>query len=611
MKLSAALLFPLLASATHYGDPNVRPGCASDEEKVQITGLAGDICSPACDATTQACPTDVPEGVTAKPTCALKSSTGTDQRCALVCSATIDEASLRAGDAQCGEKASCKAIQGTGICTYDDVPVPPSSEHWAPINSPTFQEQSVVINVAFSADGTTGFAGAGQNNIGATIIKSTDSGKTWNVVWPSNTSKPGLDLWLASATKNKLEAVTSGVLNQAWTVTGGKFEPSVNLFASPSQDAQVLGGSGDFVLVGAFEKANGIATSKTGLEWTKFDMGINKTVFPARYGAFPSASVHYVTAGAFPSSNSNNEHPVNHRLSVLRDSMSYRLNTGKLDFSDPVSCDVDPTNCYSAKIMKTTDGGKTWASVYEDTTNNIYPNGIHCSSEEHCVAVVEGETCRILVTRDGGKTWNETMHDTDTASSLMASHMIDENEGWVAGGHLAPLDFEGRFWHTLDGGATWTKEAIKGLYIISFDLVSGTAGYSVGLTASSGVQLIGYKGKNSTKRVMTTFNKQLLAESQDNTTHYEDPKSGCQADELAVQITGVDGDFCSPKCTTTACPTDVPTGVTATPQCALSSASSTDKYCALICQPGANDDQCGTNASCKSIQGVGICTYDD
>ena len=108
-----------------------------------------------------------------------------------------------------------------------------------------------------------------------------------------------------------------------------------------------------------------------------------------------------------------------------------------------------------------------------------------------------------------------------------------------------------------------------------------------------------------------TFNKQLLAQSQDNTTHYEDPKGGCQADELAVQITGVDGDFCSPKCTTTACPTDVPTGVTATPQCALSSASSTDKYCALICQPGANDDQCGTNASCKSIQGVGICTYDD
>ena len=36
------------------------------------------------------------------------------------------------------------------------------------------------------------------------------------------------------------------------------------------------------------------------------------------------------------------------------------------------------------------------------------------------------------------------------------------------------------------------------------------------------------------------------------------------------------------------------------------------RYCALICSPSANDDQCGTNASCKSVQAsVGLCTYDD
>jgi hypothetical protein len=67
---------------------------------------------------------------------------------------------------------------------------------------------------------------------------------------------------------------------------------------------------------------------------------------------------------------------------------------------------------------------------------------------------------------------------------------------------------------------------------------------------------------------------------------------------------------CSPKCSGTTCPTDVPAGVTARPLCALQDASSGAKYCALICSPG-NDAQCGTNASCKSIQSVGICTYDD
>merc|ERR1712054_84172 len=45
-------------------------------------------------------------------------------------------------------------------------------------------------------------------------------------------------------------------------------------------------------------------------------------------------------------------------------------------------------------------------------------------------------------------------------------------------------------------------------------------------------------------------------------THYEDPNDGgCQSDEVDIQITGVTGSVCSPKCTgifKTKCPTDVP-----------------------------------------------------
>ena len=53
--------------------------------------------------------------------------------------------------------------------------------------------------------------------------------------------------------------------------------------------------------------------------------------------------------------------------------------------------------------------------------------------------------------------------------------MLDENEGWVSGGEMSNA-FEGRFWHTLDGGDTWVKEAIKGLYTFSFDMVSDIVG---------------------------------------------------------------------------------------------------------------------------------------
>eukprot|EP00591_Stephanopyxis_turris_P018734 CAMPEP_0195541294 /NCGR_PEP_ID=MMETSP0794_2-20130614/50997_1 /TAXON_ID=515487 /ORGANISM="Stephanopyxis turris, Strain CCMP 815" /LENGTH=508 /DNA_ID=CAMNT_0040675389 /DNA_START=81 /DNA_END=1607 /DNA_ORIENTATION=+ len=100
-------------------------------------------------------------------------------------------------------------------------------------------------------------------------------------------------------------------------------------------------------------------------------------------------------------------------------------------------------------------------------------------------------------------------------------------------------------------------------------------------------------------------------------THYGDPKVGCLSDEKDISITGVSGDVCSPACTgvfKTKCPTDVPSGVSAEPECALQDTSS-DKYCALICSPDtditdAENDSCGP-ATCKPVQSVGICTYDD
>merc|ERR1719436_54903 len=49
--------------------------------------------------------------------------------------------------------------------------------------------------------------------------------------------------------------------------------------------------------------------------------------------------------------------------------------------------------------------------------------------------------------------------------------------------------------------------------------------------------------------------------------HYEKPP--CQSDEESVQIQGFQGVTCSPKCQGTSCPTDVPPGTKAAPQCVL------------------------------------------
>jgi len=95
--------------------------------------------------------------------------------------------------------------------------------------------------------------------------------------------------------------------------------------------------------------------------------------------------------------------------------------------------------------------------------------------------------------------------------------------------------------------------------------------------------------------------------------HYEDPNAGpCQAGETAVQITGLQGSFCSPKCELfRTCPKDVPAGTTAEPKCVLeTSGSNKPTQCALICTPSGDAGQCPTNASCKAISGTGLCTYD-
>jgi len=87
-------------------------------------------------------------------------------------------------------------------------------------------------------------------------------------------------------------------------------------------------------------------------------------------------------------------------------------------------------------------------------------------------------------------------------------------------------------------------------------------------------------------------------------SHYEKPP--CGSDEVEGQI-GQGGVACLPQCDmSTSCPTDMPSGVTAKPECALQDASSSKMYCGLICH---EDSQCG-DAKCQILQGnIGVCTY--
>lgn len=89
---------------------------------------------------------------------------------------------------------------------------------------------------------------------------------------------------------------------------------------------------------------------------------------------------------------------------------------------------------------------------------------------------------------------------------------------------------------------------------------------------------------------------------------YEDPKDGCSTGEKAIQVSGISGDFCAPACSAVgACP-DAPAGVDGQAQCVLQSPTG-DRYCAILCNTGGCEPS--ADMTCKPIQGLGICTYDD
>ena len=471
------LLNCFIAALAHYGDPYDPPGCVAGEREITIGGIAGAMCAPNCQG--KPCPTDVPPLVTATPECVIQGPYATAPNwCALVCDPT---ATANA----CGHNATCKAVppsaaglrdrlsSGNGICTYDDLP---GTAHWQPMESPSFAQMSVAWDVGFASP-LVGWVGGAKNGVGPVIQKTVDGGKTWDVVW----TKPVLDIFLAAAVKSATQVVIGGVLFQTYSEDGTTFHAANNAAMSSAQDAHVLP-DGRFALVGAFGvtfshgPANGLALSPDGKHYTYMDTGVSTILLGlARYGSFPSKDVWYISFGIFPQNNGDGPGPPGHRLNkhatIKADgapAFHYEYDTkydagagGDPGFPTPapipVPCNVNPENCFAAAIAKTENAGKTWQVVWKDQTSNIYANGIHCSSETHCVAVTEGDFASIRVTRDGGKTWKESQHDPDPASQLMMVHMMSEDEVWVTG----PSTFRSTLFSDRRAGASFPLSALR------------------------------------------------------------------------------------------------------------------------------------------------------
>jgi photosystem II stability/assembly factor-like uncharacterized protein len=94
---------------TPGGHHYAKPPCQDDEAMAKVTGTDGACCAPVCQD--NACPTDLPDGVTAQPACALSDSSG-NKFCALLCDS----------DDQCDSDGGASCAQPTagqpGLCLY-------------------------------------------------------------------------------------------------------------------------------------------------------------------------------------------------------------------------------------------------------------------------------------------------------------------------------------------------------------------------------------------------------------------------------------------------------------------------------------------------------------
>ena len=342
MKVILATLASVVSA--HYGNPYLGP-CASDEQSISITGITGEFCSPAC-STAGACPTDVPTGTTAKPTCDLNSPQGA-KYCSLVCGG--------AGAAGCPTGGSCKAIQGTGICTYDQAgptppgptppgPTPPTPTPPSPGPSPTPPtppggpswyilpyRESIIIGVG-TRDAEVAYFAAGSNGGGAGVLATKDGGKSFTTV-PINSTTPSMLLLSAAAASDK-DAIVTGIFAEHYTTDGEMFHTSLGpgIIAGPSQCSKPFRDTeGKFLpkygIAGTFGADNGVATSTdAGLSFADAKtIPISPDVSPARYASFPTEKTWYVSLGSFPESPSMPTSRAPALAGLYEDSIMHRL----------------------------------------------------------------------------------------------------------------------------------------------------------------------------------------------------------------------------------------------------------------------------------------------
>jgi photosystem II stability/assembly factor-like uncharacterized protein len=106
-------------------------------------------------------------------------------------------------------------------------------------------------------------------------------------------------------------------------------------------------------------------------------------------------------------------------------------------------------------VLRTTDGGATWASVGPPGTSDLQFRDIEATSDRHAVilSIGEGEQSRIYVTEDGGASWTLAFQNPDPRAFYDCMAFSTPQRGLALSD---PVDGVFRLQETTDGGNTWS-----------------------------------------------------------------------------------------------------------------------------------------------------------
>ena len=152
-------------------------------------------------------------------------------------------------------------------------------------------------------------------------------------------------------------------------------------------------------------------------------------------------------------------------------------NTGMVSNEDIYFLDENSGFIAGRGIAKTTDGGQNWT---QPVTDGFFYSILFVNDNVGFASGTDGE---ILKTTDGGDNW--TTMNSNSNTHLRALHFIDENTGYVCGGHPTQGNAV-ELLKTTDGGANWSTEdypAGTGFlkYLNAINFTENKAGMAAGM----------------------------------------------------------------------------------------------------------------------------------